>query len=423
MINKKNKIAVIGLGYVGLPLAINFGKYFDVVGFDKNKLRIKQLRNNIDINSDITKKDFLNSKKITFHFNKKKIQNCNIFIITVPTPVDKKNMPDLSIINDATKLVSNYLKINDIVIFESTVFPGYTEEIAVPILEKFSGLSYLKDFNCGYSPERINPGDKYHKLQKIKKIISASNPNSLRLLKFLYSKIIKAGLFIADSIKIAEAAKVIENAQRDINIAFVNELTFIFDKLDINTQKVLAAASSKWNFLNFSPGFVGGHCVAVDPYYLDYISKKNGYKTNFLMSARNINNSFHPFIASKIINILKKKKNPSILVMGLTFKENCNDIRNSKIFEMLNILKKKKFRLSVFDPYVNKNQIKKQIKKIRFLNKLSISNKFDLIVFCVKHDLFKKKHLYYEKMLKDNSFIFDIKNIFKNINSKKIITL
>ena len=308
MINKKNKIAVIGLGYVGLPLAINFGKYFDVVGFDKNKLRIKQLRNNIDINSDITKKDFLNSKKITFHFNKKKIQNCNIFIITVPTPVDKKNMPDLSIINDATKLVSNYLKINDIVIFESTVFPGYTEEIAVPILEKFSGLSYLKDFNCGYSPERINPGDKYHKLQKIKKIISASNPNSLRLLKFLYSKIIKAGLFIADSIKIAEAAKVIENAQRDINIAFVNELTFIFDKLDINTQKVLAAASSKWNFLNFSPGFVGGHCVAVDPYYLDYISKKNGYKTNFLMSARNINNSFHPFIASKIINILKKKK-------------------------------------------------------------------------------------------------------------------
>jgi UDP-N-acetyl-D-galactosamine dehydrogenase len=420
---KSYKIAVIGLGYVGLPLAINFAKYYDVVGFDKNKLRIRQLRNNIDINNDITKKNFLNSKKIIFDFDEKKIRNCNIFIITVPTPVDKKNKPDLSMINSATKLVSSCLKLNDTVIFESTVFPGYTEEIAVPILEKFSGLSYLKDFNCGYSPERINPGDKVHKLQNIKKIISASDLNSLTLLKSLYSKIIKVGLFTAESIKIAEAAKIIENAQRDINIAFINEITFVFDKLGINTQKVLAAASSKWNFLNFSPGFVGGHCVAVDPYYLDFISKKNGYNTNFLMSARKINNSFHSFIANKIINILKKKINPSILVLGLTFKENCNDIRNSKIFEMLNILQKKSLRVSVFDPYVDRSLIRKKLKKIKFLTKLSRKNKYDLIVFCVKHDLFKKNHLYYEKMLKDNSYIFDIKNIFKNINSKKIITL
>lgn len=420
---KSHKIAVIGLGYVGLPLAINFAKYYDVVGFDKNKLRITQLRNNIDINNDITKRNLLNSKKIIFDCDKKKILNCNIFIITVPTPVDKRNKPDLSMINSATKLVSNCLKINDTVIFESTVFPGYTEEIAVPILEKFSGLKYLKDFNCGYSPERINPGDKVHKLQNIRKIISASDLNSLRLLKSLYSKIIKAGLFIAESIKIAEAAKIIENAQRDINIAFINEITFVFDKLGINSQKVLAAASSKWNFLNFSPGFVGGHCVAVDPYYLDFISKKNGYNTNFLMSARKINNSFHSFIANKIINILKKKVNPSILVLGLTFKENCNDIRNSKIFEMLNILKKKSLRLSVFDPYVDRSLIRKKLKKIKFLAKLSRKNKYDLIVFCVKHNLFKKNHLYYEKMLKDNAFIFDIKNIFKNINSKKIITL
>jgi UDP-N-acetyl-D-galactosamine dehydrogenase len=420
---KSYKIAVIGLGYVGLPLAINFAKYYDVVGFDKNKLRIRQLRNNIDINNDITKKNFLNSKKIIFDFDEKKIRNCNIFIITVPTPVDKKNKPDLSMINSATKLVSSCLKLNDTVIFESTVFPGYTEEIAVPILEKFSGLSYLKDFNCGYSPERINPGDKVHKLQNIKKIISASDLSSLRLLKSLYSKIIKVGLFTAESIKIAEAAKIIENAQRDINIAFINEITFVFDKLGINTQKVLAAASSKWNFLNFSPGFVGGHCVAVDPYYLDFISKKNGYNTNFLMSARKINNSFHSFIANKIINILKKKINPSILVLGLTFKENCNDIRNSKIFEMLNILQKKSLRVSVFDPYVDRSLIRKKLKKIKFLTKLSRKNKYDLIVFCVKHDLFKKNHLYYEKMLKDNSFIFDVKNIFKNINSKKIITL
>ena len=421
---KISKIAVIGLGYVGLPLAINFGKYYDVVGFDKNKLRIRQLKKKIDSNNDITKKEFLNSKKITFHFNPEKLQNCNIFIITVPTPVDKKNKPDLSIINSATKLVSNYLKINDTVIFESTVFPGYTEEIAVPILEKFSGLTYLKNFYCGYSPERINPGDKVHKLQKIKKIISASDLNSLRLLRSIYGKIIKAGLFTAESIKIAEAAKIIENAQRDINIAFVNELTFIFDKLGINTQKVLAAASSKWNFLNFSPGFVGGHCVAVDPYYLDFISKKNGYNTNFLISARKINNSFHSFIANKIINILEKKKNPEILILGLTFKENCNDIRNSKVFEMLNILKKKNFTLSVFDPLVNRSLIKKKIKKIKFLTKLSRKKKYDLIVITVKHDVFKKNHLFYEKILKDDkSFIFDIKNIFKKTSSKKIITL
>ena len=314
---KVNKICIIGLGYVGLPLLIEFSKYHKVIGFDTDIQRVMELRNFFDRNNEFKKSELKKIKNIEFTSDTKILDNCNIYIVTVPTPVKKNKSPDLNPLIQSSKLIGKFLKKKDIVIYESTVFPGCTEEVCVPILEKYSKLTYNKDFFCGYSPERINFGDKKYKLTNIKKVTSGSNAKISNIIDKLYSKIIKVGTYKAESIIIAEAAKVIENTQRDLNIAFINELSIIFDKLKINTSKVLKAAGSKWNFLNFKPGLVGGHCIGVDPYYLTYKSKKVGYNPKLILSGRSINDEMPKFIFNKIKKLLKKKIKFYFLVLAL----------------------------------------------------------------------------------------------------------
>ena len=370
-----NKIAIIGLGYVGLPLAVAFSKKFEVTGFDKNEERIISLKRNIDRTQEFSKKQIKESK-LNFTCDDKKLKDINIFIIAVPTPIYNNKIPDLRNLLAATKTVSRFLKKGDLVIFESTVYPGVTDDICIPILQKNSKLKLNHGFYCAYSPERINPGDKDKKLTNIVKVVSGSNIKTLNFVSSLYSKIIKAGIYKAESIKIAEAAKVIENTQRDLNIAFVNELTTIFSKMSISTYKVLKAASTKWNFLNFYPGLVGGHCIGVDPYYLTYKSIKLKYKPKVILSGRKTNDDMYKFLAKKILNfkIQSKKKIFSLLILGYTFKEDCNDIRNSQIPKLIEYLKKKKISVYFIDPYVSKYS-KYEIEKIK---------KKNLIAFCMR---------------------------------------
>ncbi len=342
---KNNKIAIIGLGYVGLPLAIEFGKKYKTYGYDINQNRINSLKMGMDTTMEFKKDYILSSKKLVFVNKVKDLEECNIFIVTVPTPIFKNNSPDLRNIIDATKKVASVLKKNSIVIFESTVYPGLTDEVCVPILEKISNLKSNKDFYYGYSPERINPGDKKHQLTSIKKIVSGSNNFSSKKIKKLYESIIKAGTHMAPSIKVAEAAKVIENIQRDINVAFANELFKIFEKLNLNTYDILRAANTKWNFLDFKPGLVGGHCIGVDPYYLLYKCKKIKFKSEIITAGRKVNDEMS-FYYANIINkqIIKKfkQKKIKILVMGYTFKENCSDTRNTKVIDIIKYFQKKK---------------------------------------------------------------------------------
>ena len=334
---EKLKIGIIGMGYVGLPLAIEFSKKVKVLGFDINSERINQLKKKIDITNEVSKKEFSNLKKISFSSNFKDLINCEIYIITVPTPINYNNKPDLKPLIRATTLVSKILKKNDIVIYESTVFPGTTEEICGPILEKSSGLKINKNLFLGYSPERINPGDKNKKITDIVKITSGSNLKTKKSVTKLYSTIIKAGIYEAETIKIAEAAKIIENTQRDLNIALVNELSLIFKKMKISTEKVLKAAETKWNFISFRPGLVGGHCIGVDPYYLTYRSKQIGYNPQIILAGRNLNNQMPSKVFRDIISLAEKRKMNSklkVLILGLTFKENCPDTRNSKSLDL-----------------------------------------------------------------------------------------
>ena len=341
---KELNLAVIGLGYVGLPLALEFAKKKIVIGFDLEKKRINQLKSKIDKNLEISRNEFEKAKKIKFTYNKKDLKSANCFIITVPTPIDKFKRPDLKPLISASQIVGGLLKKNDIVIYESTVYPGCIEEQCVPVLEKLSKLEFNKSFFCGYSPERINPGDKKLKISNIKKITSGSTPKIAKLIDDLYKQIIKVGTHRAPSIRVAEAAKVIENTQRDLNIALINEFSILFNKLNIDTQDVLNAAGSKWNFLPFRPGLVGGHCIGVDPYYLTYKAKSIGYNPKVILAGRNINDSMGAYVAKQLIMKMKNKKikikNSKILVMGLTFKENCTDIRNSGIQNVINKLKK-----------------------------------------------------------------------------------
>lgn len=408
----KIKISIIGLGYVGLPLALSLGKHFEIIGYDLNKQRIDQLKKHKDINKDLKKIDFKQAKKIQFVSDKTHLKNANIYIVTVPTPINKFKKPDLSIINNAITTISSYLTKGDTIIIESTVYPGYCETIVPKIIQKKNkGLIYNKDYFIGYSPERINPGDKKHKIENISKIISGSNLKTIDLLKKIYKKIIKAEIFVAKSIKVAEAAKVIENAQRDINIAFVNELSYLFNRMNIRVDEVLDAASSKWNFLNFKPGFVGGHCVAVDPYYLTHISKKFGIDAKFLLRARSINEFFYKHVFQIVKSNLKKKS--KILIMGITFKENCPDMRNSQITKLIKLLKKHHL-VDVYDPIANST-------KIELINNLK-SNFYDAILLCVNHKIFIEmgyKNL--NKLLKNKGIIFDIKNVLEN--KKNIIKL
>jgi UDP-N-acetyl-D-galactosamine dehydrogenase len=408
----KYKIAIIGLGYVGLPLLVEFSKYFKAIGYDINKKRVNELSNGFDSTQEIDDSEMLES--INFTSDVLDITDCNFYIITVPTPVKANNLPNEKPIKDASKLIGAILKPNDTVIYESTVYPGMTEEVCIPILERNSGLVFNKDFSCGYSPERINPSDKVHTLTQITKIISASNEKSLSDLHFLYGTIIKAGLYEAESIKVAEAAKVIENAQRDINIAFMNELAIIFKKLDIPTQSVLDAAATKWNFLPFSPGMVGGHCIGVDPYYLSFKAKEAGYTPQIILSGRKLNDSMSTFIGEDVINEMNKKnikiKNARILVMGVTFKENCPDTRNSKSFNLISFFKSSGMKVDAYDPFADPATVLDDY-NIKILNdpKLINFNHYQGIIFTVAHDEFRNLNL----ALNESRVIYDVKSFLK----------
>ncbi len=412
------KIAVIGLGYVGLPLAVEFSRKHPTIGYDINKSRIDELNCYKDKTLEIAYEDLKNTLNTSLKLTSKiiDIKDCNIYIVTVPTPVDKYKKPDLNFLIKASSSIGKILKKNDIVIYESTVYPGCTEEECVPILEKESNLEYNKDFFCGYSPERINPGDKINTLTKIKKVTSGSTKETAIFVNNLYSTIIEAGTHLAPSIKVAEASKAIENAQRDLNISFMNELAIIFDKMEIDTNDVIEAASTKWNFLKFKPGLVGGHCISVDPYYLTYKSKQLGYEPKVILSGREVNDKIGKFIADKSLKIIQKKQNSNenidILIMGLTFKENCPDIRNSQVPVIIDRLKENKINVSVYDPYVDKDNA---------LNSFGISlindpQKYDGIIIAVAHDKFK--NINFDKLKKNsNSIIFDVKGILDKSNS------
>jgi UDP-N-acetyl-D-galactosamine dehydrogenase len=411
------KLAVVGLGYVGLPLAVEFSKKRTVVGFDVNKRRVNELNSGIDRNLEFKRKQLNKIKKLKFTSNIKDLISVNCYIICVPTPIDKFKKPDLKILLKASEIIGKIINKGDLIIYESTVYPGCTEEECVPVLEKFSKLEFNKDFFCGYSPERINPGDRKNTISKIKKVTSGSTPKIADIVDDLYSEIITAGTFKVSSIRVAEAAKVIENTQRDLNIAFINELSILFKKMNLDTQEILDAAGTKWNFLPFKPGLVGGHCIGVDPYYLTYKANKIGYKPKVILAGRKINDSMGKYVVSQFKNEMKKKsikiKRSKILIMGLTFKENCPDIRNSGTQIIVKELKKLGCQLDLFDPWADKNEIKKicDLFPISMLKK----NFYDGIILAVSHDCFK--NIEFNKinsLCKKNNVIYDLKYIFSS---------
>ena len=420
----KSKISIIGLGYVGLPLLIAFSKKFNVIGIDTNTKRINELNTNYDSTNEISTKELKkNKKKIKYTSKYSELINSNIIIVTLPTPIYKNKKPNLAIIKNSCEKISKFLKKNDLIIFESTVYPGATRTVFIPIIEKISKLKSNVDFGFGYSPERINPGDKKHSIEKIPKIVSGSNKKCLNIVYSIYSKIIKAKIYKAPSVEIAEAAKVIENCQRDINIAFMNELSIIFNKLNLDTNEIIKAASTKWNFLKFKPGLVGGHCIGVDPYYLTFISKKYGYEPKIILSGRKVNDKMGLEIIKKIeLNLRKQNrslKKLNCLIMGFTFKENCNDVRNTKVYDIYKSLKLKVKNVDVFDPLIEKLHLKQyhNIKIIKFPK----NNVYDVIIISVAHDLFKKLGIKkIKKFGKNNVLIFDVKNTFPN---KKLLYL
>lgn len=410
MINEKLVIGVIGLGYVGLPLAVEFGKKYQTIGYDINSKRINELKMGVDKTLEISSDQLSLSNKLILSSNDLELKGVNIFIITVPTPVDQYNNPDLTIIKKASELVGKYLSEKSIVIYESTVYPGATEEVCVPILEKYSGLKFNSGFYCGYSPERINPGDKLRTLTNIIKITSGSTVEAAQIIDNLYKSIINSGTYLAPSIKIAEAAKVIENAQRDINIAFVNELAKIFNLLNIDTNEVLTAAATKWNFLPFKPGLVGGHCIGVDPFYLAQKAKEVGYHTEIILAGRRLNDSMALYITQEFIKLLiksnKRVKGTKVLILGITFKENCPDIRNSKIFDIIKELHSYEVEIIVHDPWANKNEVY-ELEKITLVN--DIEANYEGILICVGHDQFRSYD--YDSWKRNGAVIYDIKGI------------
>ena len=416
---KNNKIAIIGLGYVGLPLARLFATKFSVIGFDINNQRITELMNGVDSTLEVDNDDLIkvlvdNSsglKGLYCTSELEKIKDCNYFIITVPTPVDKNNRPILTPLISASESVGRVLKKGDIVIYESTVYPGATEEDCIPVLEKVSGLKFNCDFFAGYSPERINPGDKEHTVEKILKVTSGSTPEIGIKIDNLYKSVITAGTHLAPSIKVAEASKVIENSQRDINIAFVNELSKIFNLLEINTNDVLEAASTKWNFLPFKPGLVGGHCIGVDPYYLAQKAQEFGYNPEIILSGRRLNDSMGSYVASEVIKCMIKKniniRGSNVLVLGITFKENCPDVRNTKVIDVIKSLESYGVKVTIFDPLASEEEVMKEY-GINCKEKLP-KTKFEAIVLAVAHNEFIS--LNFNELTKENSIIYDVKNI------------
>jgi UDP-N-acetyl-D-galactosamine dehydrogenase len=415
--NQSNKlICIIGLGYVGLPLAVEFGKKRNVIGYDINSKRIQDLKENYDSTKEVQRSDLQLAKQLEFTSDLDKISEAKIYIVTVPTPIDENNEPNLSPLINASKDIAKSLKKDDIVIYESTVFPGATEDVCVPILEEVSGLTFNKDFFCGYSPERINPGDKSRSIRDIIKVTSGSNTEIALQVDKLYGEIISAGTHMAPSIRVAEAAKVIENTQRDLNIALMNELSVLFNKMDIDINSVLKAANTKWNFLDFKPGLVGGHCIGVDPYYLTHIAESVGYRPNIILAGRKLNDGMSKYVADQILSILKIKditpNNASILVMGLTFKENCPDLRNTKVIDLVNCLSSSGAEIDVFDPVANHQEALEMFG-------LDVSPptqdmKYDAIVIAVPHNIFLKNGFdAVKKLCKENYMIYDLKNCFE----------
>ncbi|PIY10037.1 MAG: Vi polysaccharide biosynthesis protein VipA/TviB [Flexibacter sp. CG_4_10_14_3_um_filter_32_15] len=405
------KLAIIGLGYVGLPLAVEFGKKYTTIGFDINKNRIDELKKGYDRTLEVNTGGLKEAKKLSFTASIEKLTEATIYIVTVPTPVDLYKKPDLKPILAASKTVGKVLKKGDIVVYESTVYPGCTQEDCVPILEKESGLKFNQDFFCGYSPERINPGDKEHTISKIKKVVSGSTPKIAQELNTLYGSIITAGTHLASSIKVAEASKVIENAQRDLNIAFVNELALIFDKMDIDTLEVLEAAGTKWNFLPFKPGLVGGHCIGVDPYYLTYKAESLGYHPEVILAGRRINDTMGIFVAAKVVKLMIQRsssvKGARILVLGITFKENCPDIRNSRVIDVIREFQDFGADVEVYDPWADTAEVKHEYNLD--LIKEPTGN-YDAIVLAVSHKEFEA--LDFENLKHEKTVIYDIKGKF-----------
>ena len=409
---KNKKIALIGLGYVGLPLAVEFGKKRSVIGFDINDSRINQLKGGNDSTLEISDQELKDAVHLTYTANLNDLKDCEIFIVTVPTPIDNHKRPDLTPLEKSSESIGSILKKDDIVIYESTVYPGATEEVCVPILEKQSGLIFNKDFYCGYSPERINPGDKEHRVTSIKKVTAGSTPEIATEVDDLYQEIIIAGTHRASSIKVAEAAKVIENTQRDVNIALINEFALIFNKLDIDTESVLEAAGTKWNFLPFRPGLVGGHCIGVDPYYLTHKALEVGYNPEMILAGRRLNDDMGSYVANEVSKIMNKKQiqveDANVLIMGLTFKENCPDIRNTRIVDLVEEFKGFKCNVEVYDPWVDKNQAMAEY-NIKPIDQPS-QNKYDAILLAVAHDEFKELSVDQIKAFgKDSHVLYDIK--------------
>lgn len=423
------KIAIVGLGYVGLPLARLFATKYSVVGFDINQSRVDELNSGVDstleidqalLNSVLLKKPTNNAIGLLCSTNIEDIKDCNHYIITVPTPVDKNNRPDLTPLYKSSETVGKVLKKGDIVIYESTVYPGVTEDECVPVLEKISGLKFNVDFYAGYSPERINPGDKQHTVEKILKVTAGSTPEIGVKVNDLYKSVITAGTHLAPTIKVAEAAKVIENSQRDINIAFVNELSKIFNILGIDTHSVLEAAGTKWNFLPFKPGLVGGHCIGVDPYYLAQKAQEMGYHPEIILAGRRLNDSMGEYVASQVVKLMIKKgvvvNGAKLLMLGITFKENCPDVRNTKIVDVISSLADYGIQVSIYDPWANPAEVKHEYKLIT--SSTIPSEKFDAIVLGVAHDKFT--NIDFASIKKDNSVIYDVKGILGTIADGKL---
>jgi UDP-N-acetyl-D-galactosamine dehydrogenase len=415
---EKLKIAIIGLGYVGLPLAIEFSKKYKVLGFDINKNRVKELQDGKDHTLEADMEAMIESMKknnktgLSFSHEPQDLASYNVFIVTVPTPIDKFNNPDLGPLISASHMLGEVIKKGSIVVYESTTYPGCTEEDCVPVIEKVSGLKFNQDFFVGYSPERINPGDKVNTLTKIRKVTSGSTPEVADFVDKLYTSIIIAGTYKAPNIKVAEASKIIENAQRDINISFVNELALIFDKIGIDTNDVLDAAATKWNFLKYHPGLVGGHCISVDPYYLAKKAESIGYTPQVILSGRNVNNSIAPFIANKVIKLMIQKehkiKGANVLILGVTFKENCPDIRNTKVIEIYKELEEFGVNVEIYDPWASPDEVYEEY-GISISSKFNENKTYNAIVLAVAHDDFK--NINFEKHSQSDGVIFDVKAV------------
>jgi UDP-N-acetyl-D-galactosamine dehydrogenase len=411
---KNAKIGIIGLGYVGLPLAVEFGKTYFTLGFDVNQKRISELKVGKDFTLECSENEILAACSLSFSCDVEELKQCNVYIVTVPTPIDEHKQPDLTPLIKASEMLAHVISIGDVVIYESTVYPGATEEVCIPVLERHSGMVYNQDFYAGYSPERINPGDKEHRVTTIKKVTSGSTPAVADFVDSLYRSIIVAGTHKATSIKVAEAAKVIENTQRDLNIALINELAVIFNKLDIDTEEVLNAAGSKWNFLPFRPGLVGGHCIGVDPYYLTHKAQSIGYHPEVILAGRRINDGMSRYVASQLVKAMLKKKihieGAHVLIMGLTFKENCPDIRNTKIVDIIKELAEYNIKVDIYDPWVNVDEAQKEY-GIQVLT-AKPTKRYDGIILAVAHNEFRNMPVSeLQSFGKKESIIYDLKYI------------